>query len=168
MCEEKLEVCVGARVMCLCNHIIRNNDDEATIKQKESYYNGETGTVTKLYTDSVKVRLDRGNEVEIDRYKWYVYGYRIKDAQIEKIKIGEFEQIPLRLAWASTVHKSQGMTYAGPVYIDTSSKFFSSGMAYVALSRTTTIENLYLSASLDPKSIITSSEVRDFYRHNEP
>ena len=167
VCEEKLEVCVGARVMCLCNHIIRNNDDEATIKQKESYYNGETGTVTKLYTDSVKVRLDRGNEVEIDRYKWYVYGYRIKDAQIEKIKIGEFEQIPLRLAWASTVHKSQGMTYTTPVYIDSSSPFFAPGMAYVALSRATKIENLYLSDPLKSSSLLTSPEVQDFYKQNK-
>ena len=164
VCEELLDVCIGARVMCLCNHIIRNNNDGATINQNESYYNGETGTVTKLYANSVKVRLDRGIVVEIDRYKWYVYEYRIKNAQIEKVTIGEFEQIPLRLAWASTVHKSQGMTYTTPVYIDTSAPFFAPGMAYVALSRTTKIENLYISAPLKSSSLLTSQEVQDFYR----
>ncbi len=170
VCEELLDVCIGARVMCLCNHIVRNNDDGATIKQEESYYNGETGTVIKLYANSVKVRLDRGDVVDIGRYKWCIYEYEIKNAQIEKITIGEFEQIPLRLAWASTVHKSQGMTYTTPVYIyiDKSSPFFAPGMTYVALSRATKIENLYLSDSLKSSSLLTSSEVQDFYRQTEP
>ena len=166
VCEEILEVRIGARVMCLCNHIERNANDKMTVNQKKSYYNGETGTVTKMKIHSVTVRLDRGPEIEIDRHKWYISGYRIKDEKIEKIKIGEFEQIPLRLAWASTIHKAQGLTYSIPVYIDASGRFFSPGMAYVALSRTTTIGNLYLSADINITSELASPEVRDFYRQS--
>ncbi len=166
VCEETLEVRVHARVMCLCNYVTRNIGDGTSVNLEKSFYNGETGTVTKMTSHSVTVHLDRGAEIEIERHKWYIYGYRIKDEKIEKIKIGEFEQIPLRLAWASTVHKAQGMTYTSPIYIDTSSPFFVPGMAYVALSRVTTIEHLYLSKPLDINSRIASPEVQEFYGHN--
>lgn len=164
VCEEILELCAGARVMCLCNNSVHEQeDDDNTNKQKrirESFYNGETGTVKEVRKDSVVVALDRGVEIEITSHKWFIYGYKIKDNKIERITIGEFKQIPLRLAWASTVHKAQGMTYSIPVMIKSTPAFFAEGMTYVALSRATDVKNLYVEGN--PK-ILTSQDVQKFY-----
>ncbi len=161
VCEEILELCAGARVMCLCNNSIHEQEDDDKQKRlRGSFYNGETGTVKEVREDSVVVALDRGVEIEITSHKWFIYGYKIKDNKIERITIGVFKQIPLRLAWASTVHKAQGMTYSIPVMIKSTPAFFAEGMTYVALSRATDVKNIYVEGN---PQILTSQDVRNFY-----
>ncbi len=153
VCEEKLVLRVGARVIVLINDTKEGN-----------YVNGSIGTVIKTNPASVKVKFDNGFICDIEPHKWVLNGYEIKkkgkETIIEQREIGEFSQIPLRLAWASTVHKSQGETIDGCIQVVCTPQFFAPGMAYVALSRATTINNLYITGK--PKLMVAEA-VKQFF-----
>ncbi|NQX34873.1 ATP-dependent RecD-like DNA helicase [Herbiconiux sp. VKM Ac-2851] len=146
-----LELKVGAQVMFL-----RNDADQRWV-------NGTVGTVTKI-SSTVWVEVD-GEVHEVDPVAWekHRYSYAPESKKLSKEVIGEFTQFPLRLAWAVTIHKSQGQTYDEAV-VDLGARVFSPGQTYVALSRLTSLEGLYLSRPLRPSDIIVDPAVQAFMR----
>lgn len=147
--DEALELKAGAQVMFL------RNDSE------QRWVNGSVGVVTKI-RDTVFVEID-GEEVEVQPTVWekYKYSYSQITKELKKDIVAEFQQFPLRLAWAVTIHKSQGKTYDRAI-VDLGSRVFSAGQTYVALSRITSLEGLYLSRPLRPADIIVDLDVRRF------
>lgn len=147
--DERLELKLGARVMFL-----RNDSDGRWV-------NGTVGTVVKI-AGSVWVEVD-GKDYEVEPVVWekYRYNYSAFDRKLTKDVVGEFVQFPLRLAWAVTIHKSQGQTYESAI-IDLGSRAFGSGQTYVALSRLTSLDGLYLSRPLRPSDIIVDRDVQRF------
>lgn len=140
----KIELKVGARV------IITANDSEG------KYCNGSQGTITQLFEDSVTVELDNGNKVNVKRFTWKAF----TNAGGEQIEIGSYNQIPVKLGWAITVHKSQGMTLEK---VNLNPKMFEVGQLYVALSRLTKAEGLFINGSITPNDLRVSEEVKNFY-----
>ena len=134
--EEELTLKVGAKVM-----MIRNNP-------KEGYVNGSTGTIYNFNPSSIEVMID-GRIIRVERED-----FNQNNNESEKKKKNEFLQYPIKLGWAITIHKSQGMTLSGEVYMDLS-RCFEVGQGYVALSRLTTLDNLIL-GGLNDKALQVS------------
>ncbi|GAB3618554.1 hypothetical protein GCM10027416_31110 [Okibacterium endophyticum] len=150
--DESLELKVGAQVMFLRND---------TGGEGQRWVNGTIGQVTKIDTN-VWVEVDgEVHEVEPTVWEKFRYSYSPATKQIKREIVAEFTQFPLRLAWAVTIHKSQGKTYDRAV-IDLGSRAFSPGQTYVALSRLTSIEGLYLTRPLRPSDIIVDADVQRF------
>ncbi|HRF41767.1 MAG TPA: helicase C-terminal domain-containing protein, partial [Saprospiraceae bacterium] len=126
--------------------------------------------VIKLDRETVTVMLEDKDEerryVEVQAMDWEVLRYRIDPKDPEKIEsevIGTFSQIPLRLAWAVTIHKAQGKTF-DKVIIDMDKGAFEHGQTYVALSRCRTLEGIVLRQALRPQDIRTDERVTEVYR----
>ena len=150
--EEKLVLKEGCQVMFLKND-----------SQGSRYYNGKLGIVSALDAEHICVRgIDDGEEIEVEPDVWtnarYVIDKETKEIR-EEIE-GEFRQYPLRLAWAITVHKSQGLTFDRAV-LDVNAAF-AAGQVYVALSRCRSLEGLVLTAPLSPTSVKTDALVTDY------
>ncbi len=169
-CEDVLELKIGARVVALVNDNSFVKDEKKEAKSpRAAYMNGSAGTVVALNENSVSVLFDgRETPVDIAPYTWTIYGYEIgKETRsgvtyetINQIEIGEFSQIPLRLAWATTVHKSQGETYESTVNVICAPQFFAPGQAYVALSRATSIDFMHVTGF--PR-LLVANEVKRYY-----
>ena len=147
--DEVLELKVGAQVMFL-----RNDPDQRWV-------NGTLGTVARI-DGTVWVEVN-GEEHEVEPALWerYRYRYDSESKTLEKEVVAECEQFPLRLAWAVTIHKSQGQTYDAAI-IDLGQRAFSAGQTYVALSRITSLEGLYLTRPLRPEDVIVDEHVQRF------
>jgi ATP-dependent exoDNAse (exonuclease V) alpha subunit len=146
----------GAKVMML-----RNDTDRRWV-------NGTIARISRLEPDKVWVDLD-GEEHEVERVSWENRRYAF-DKDLETIVesvAGTFKQFPLRLAWALTIHKSQGLTL-DKVYIDLGRGTFAHGQAYVALSRCRTLEGLALARPLRPSDILFDPAVMGYRRLFEP
>ncbi|MEZ4906814.1 MAG: helix-turn-helix domain-containing protein [Saprospiraceae bacterium] len=160
---DKLELKTGAQVM-----FIKNDSSP-----EKRYYNGKIGTVIELHEDFVIVSdsEDEDNEITVRTELWDNIQYSINPDNKELVEelLGTFEQIPLKLAWAITIHKSQGLTF-DKVIID--AKFaFAHGQTYVALSRCRTLEGIILKSKIDNSAIINDTKVLDFnekVRENTP
>ena len=146
----QLTLKVGAQVM-LCR-----ND------QAHRWVNGTLATITKLDEDNVTVKIDE-EEYEVSRVQWeqpkYVYDKETK--KLEKEIVGSYTQFPLRLAWAITIHKSQGMTFDKMV-LDLSRGVFMAGQLYVALSRVRSLDGLYLTSPIKANYIQPKREANQF------
>ena len=136
--DETLTLKVGARVM-----FVRNDD-----QKPRRFYNGKIGVITDIDDGKIFVRCDDG-DIEVTRMIWENIRYREdeKTGKIDEEVLGTFMQYPLRLAWAVTIHKSQGLTF-DKVIID-AARAFAAGQVYVALSRCRTLEGIVLSTPLD-------------------
>jgi ATP-dependent exoDNAse (exonuclease V) alpha subunit len=133
------------------------------------YVNGTIGKITRLGPESIHVEAlkpDGGlEEIEVERSEWEILRYNMKPGvpdQIEAEVIGTFEQYPLRLAWAITIHKSQGKTF-DKVVIDLGRGAFEHGQTYVALSRCRTLEGIVLKEKLRPRDVLVDERVVEFY-----
>ena len=152
--DTELYLKVGAQVM-----FVKNN-------WQKHYYNGMIGTVTEIKENSVVVEVKAGKgesgiiEAGYESWQNKKYFWDEKEKNIVEKIVGTFSQIPLRLAWAITVHKSQGMTFE-KVIVDIENAF-ASGQAYVALSRCTSMEGLVLASRLTRESVKTDSRVLKF------
>lgn len=130
---------------------------------QQGYVNGTMGTVRSLSEDCVTVHIpDLASDVEVRRFTWETYETRRVGKKLVKEVIGTFTQFPLKLAWAVTVHKSQGKTFERVVY-DCGSTF-EAGMAYVALSRCTTLEGITLTQPVERRHIKVNPSVLRFHR----
>ena len=133
----------------------------------KKYYNGKIGTVSSLSTDKITVNCD-GDEIEVFEETWENTKYTLNrsDEKLEQKILGRFIQYPLRMAWAITIHKSQGLTFE-KVMIDAASSF-SSGQVYVALSRCTSLEGIVLLSKIPPFAIHSNQKVVEGQRALAP
>lgn len=150
--ERRLEVKEGERVM------FTKNDSSG----QHRYYNGKLATVTALYEEGVEVIDDDGETVQVGRERWENVRYAINagNNEIEQQVEGSFMQLPLRPAWAVTIHKAQGLTF-DRVAIDAADAF-AFGQVYVALSRCRTLEGLMLTTPLSPSVAFNDRHVVQF------
>ncbi len=146
--ENCLKLKTGAKVMLLRN-------DKGKDKK---YYNGKTGIINKIGTEKLSVLLEDGALMEIEKEVWSKVNYQYNESTnaISPVVIGTFRQFPIRLAWAITIHKSQGLTFENAV-IDLES-VFAPGQVYVALSRVKSLNGVILS-SLITRQVINNSVV---------
>lgn len=154
--SEQLNVRVGAKVMVCVNH------------SELKYVNGSQGIVTKLYRNGADVELDNGEEVNIECNTWYNYEPYLnkRTGRIEDRVIGEYRQLPLKLAYALTGHKSQGQTFKEGILNLGNRPLFGDGLAYVMLSRFTDLDNLRFTRSLTRLDIKQNNRVLDWYEKN--
>ncbi|WDF67985.1 helix-turn-helix domain-containing protein [Sphingobacterium oryzagri] len=153
--EEILPLKLGAQVM-----FIKNDSGE-----DRKFFNGKIGTVKELNLDRHQVVVsfeDGSDDVTVRRETWenIRYKYNKGEDKIEEEVMGTFSQFPLRLAWAITIHKSQGLTFDRAV-IDAGTSF-AAGQVYVALSRLTGLDGLVLKSKIPQHSIRTDFQVVDF------
>lgn len=152
----KLQLKIGARVMFIQN-------------KKGMYYNGMLGIVEGINDDYITVRADDGDKlIDVYRYKWTYEKYHLnkKTKELEIIHAGTFSQFPLKLAWAITIHKSQGLTF-DHVVIDAGNAF-APGQIYVALSRCRTFENIKLLSKITPEVVMIDPEIGEYMRNKRP
>lgn len=150
----KLTLKRGAQVM-----FIRNDNNGR-------YYNGRIGHVTHIDNEKILVLCPGDDkEIEVQQETWENTKYSLneKTKQIEAEVQGTFKQYPLRLAWAITIHKSQGLTFEHAI-IDAQSSF-AAGQVYVALSRCKTLEGLILASPISSSAIINDSQVTNYISH---
>jgi ATP-dependent exoDNAse (exonuclease V) alpha subunit len=152
--DETLELKVGAQVMFLRNDSGQGGDGPRWV-------NGTIGSVVRI-DSNVWVDVDgEVHEVEPAVWERFKYTYNPLTKKLTKDVAAEFTQFPLRLAWAVTIHKSQGKTYDSAI-IDLGARAFSPGQTYVALSRLTSLDGLYLSRPLRPSDVIVDRNVDRF------
>jgi hypothetical protein len=156
--SEKLELKVGAQVM-----FIKNDSS-----QEKRFFNGKIGIVTDISRENVTVQCaNEIDEIVTEKETWENINYSINEEtkEIKEDITGSFSQIPLRLAWAITIHKSQGLTFEKAI-IDAEASF-AHGQTYVAMSRCTSLEGLVLKTPIKSSSIINDKTVSSFNKRVE-
>ena len=127
------------------------------IKSPKRWVNGSIGIVTDLTHDSIHLKIK--NKVhKITQDTWEKFDYLIKDGQVLHEVVATFTQYPIKLAWAVTIHKSQGQTFE-KVIIDLDRGSFAPGQTYVALSRVTSLEGLFLTRPINISDILFNNNL---------
>lgn len=155
--EAQLRLRIGAQVM-----FIKND-------QKREFVNGTIGKVVNLELDKIEVQIEdrEGNpkKITVEPFTWNILRYKINENNTQNIEtetIGSFKQYPLKLAWAMTIHKSQGKTF-DRIMIDLGSGAFEHGQTYVALSRCRTLEGIVLKQKIRPQDVRVDERIIEFY-----
>jgi ATP-dependent DNA helicase PIF1 len=159
---KELELKEGAQVMLL------NNDPAGR------WVNGSIGKITKIEFDDIElddvltVKLDTGKTVKVCKHDWNIHKYFFNEdtQKLDTEVAGSFHQFPLRLAWAVTIHKSQGKTFE-KVIIDIGRGTFAHGQIYVALSRCTSMEGITLKVPIQKRHIWMDYKVTQFFQHQK-
>jgi ATP-dependent exoDNAse (exonuclease V) alpha subunit len=148
-----LQVKVGAQVMML-------NNDAA-----QRWVNGSVGKIVDIVPESdeavIIVELQSGDTVDVKPHTWEIFSFYADEGKLQSKVVGSFTQYPLMLAWAVTIHKSQGKTFE-KVVIDIGRGAFAHGQTYVALSRCTTLEGIVLKRPILKKHVWSDYRIRDF------
>lgn len=152
--EENIQLKVGAKVMFIRNH------------SEGLYFNGKIGEITEFDETNLKVKGDDGITIIVEPAEWknMVYEVNPESGDIEQKEVGSYIQYPLRLAWAVTVHKSQGLTFDNLI-LDLQDTF-ASGQLYVALSRCRSLSGLTLTSKVSASNVITDHRVTTFTADN--
>ena len=157
--EGVLKLKLGAQVMFIKNDI------------KREYVNGTIGKIIQLDFDKIVVQIEEKDgsfkNITVEKQEWEILRYSLGNdpSKIETETVGSFKQYPLRLAWAMTIHKSQGKTF-DKVIIDLTGGAFEHGQTYVALSRCRTLEGIILKQAIRPQDIRVDERILDFYGQN--
>ena len=155
--DDEITLKIGCRVMTVLNDT------------NQRYVNGSFGTVIDAFEDGIRVKFDDGCKADVYINTWSIEKYTVKydeetkQRKLVKETIGEFKQIPVKLAYAITIHKSQGQTYER---VNFEPYCWDYGQLYVGLSRVKTIGGLFLEQDIKPEWLIASDKVKDFYRSN--
>ncbi|MTI22979.1 helicase, partial [Fulvivirga sp. RKSG066] len=154
--SDKLELKKGAQVMFL-----KNDSNE-----EKRYFNGKIGEVTHLADDNIEVTCEGEEPIVVESYEWENVRYTLdkETNEIDEKVIGRYQQYPLKLAWAVTVHKSQGLTFDRAILDLTDA--FAAGQVYVALSRLTSLDGLVLSSPLST-NVLSSDEAINRFSANK-
>ncbi len=154
--EPKLHLKVGAQIIFI------KNDPE------NRWVNGTLGEVLQVKSAKIIVQLQDGKKVEVEPATWekIEYQFNVEKGAIEETVTGSLIQFPIKLAWAVSIHKSQGQTYESCL-VDLGYSAFAPGQTYVALSRAKTIEGLYLKRALRNNDIITDPKITEFEENTE-
>jgi ATP-dependent DNA helicase PIF1 len=148
--EEYLQLKVGAQIV-----LLKNDKDGRWV-------NGTVGKVESLHEDHIDIRVnDQVSRLERESWEEIIYEYDAAKGKVEATIGSSFTQYPLKLAWALTVHKSQGQTYER-VLLDLSTGMFAAGQLYVALSRCTSMEGLWLKRPVKREYVIVNPKVVEF------
>jgi len=151
--EEILQLKIGSQVM-----FIKNDADKS-----KRYFNGKIGIVTKVEDDKIFVQCkDEPGEIEVKKEKWENIRYTLDKTtrRLNEDVLGSFIQYPLRLAWAITIHKSQGLTFEKAI-VD-AGEAFALGQVYVALSRCTNLSGMILQSRIRPSGLYSDNRIIEF------
>ncbi|MEQ3691076.1 MAG: AAA family ATPase, partial [Flavobacterium sp.] len=151
--DEKLQLKVGAQVMFVKNDL--NFDKQ--------FYNGKMGVIKSLSSNEIMVHFpEEKKTIEVERYEWQNIKYKLNEntKEVEEEVIGTFVHYPIKLAWAITVHKSQGLTF-DKAALDVS-QVFAPGQAYVALSRLRSLKGLILLSPLNMNGVSSDEDVLSY------
>ncbi len=135
---------------------------------QQRYFNGKIGTISRISRDEIEVSFSDGSDaVVVEPYTWENKKYTLNKEtnEVEEKVVGEFKQYPLKLAWAITVHKSQGLTFDKAI-IDVG-KAFAAGQIYVALSRLTSLDGLVLLSPIPQQGIAADETLRSFVQQKQ-
>ncbi len=155
--DVQLELKLGAKVMFIKNDI----------SGEQRYYNGKIGTICEISYDNIEVKFEDGTTVPVELYEWENSRYSLDKStgELEKVVEGTFRQYPLRLAWAITIHKSQGLTFDKAI-IDVAN-IFAAGQAYVAFSRLRSLEGLILAQPMRGDVINVDNNIAAYSRQKK-
>jgi ATP-dependent DNA helicase PIF1 len=151
--EQSLRLKEGAQVMFIKND---TGDDR-------KFYNGKIGKVRSIQDDGIYISFPHENDLLLEKTSWQSFEYKTDPEQvIVQQQVGEFSQYPIKLAWAVTIHKSQGLTFDHAI-ID-AGKSFAAGQVYVALSRVKTLNGLILKSKISTDSLRSNAEVINYMK----
>lgn len=156
--DEVLQLKIGAQVM-----FIKNDGAD----KGKRFFNGKIGVVSNLEAEKIFVKCeDEPDEIEVQKEKWENIRYAVNKTtrQLGSEVLGSFTQYPLRLAWAITIHKSQGLTFEKAI-IDAGAAF-APGQVYVALSRCTNLEGMILQSRIRSSSLLSDQRIVEFSKRN--
>tara|TARA_Y100000816_G_C26080530_1_gene569444 strand:- start:120 stop:1721 length:1602 start_codon:yes stop_codon:yes gene_type:complete len=148
--DEHLKLKVGAQIM-----LVKND-----LNTPRRWVNGTLGIIEKLEKDKIFAKIN-GKTHEVKKEAWHRYDYRFSGGSITPSIVATFIQYPIKLAWAATIHKCQGQTFQ-KVAIDLDTGAFSHGQTYVALSRATSLEGVYLKREIYNSDLIFDKKVYDY------
>ena len=156
--KEKIQIEVGRGNVKTDGSKSRNYFD---MDDPKRWVNGSIGIVTQLTENSIHLKI-KNKIYKITQDTWEKFDYLIKDGQVMHEVVATFTQYPIKLAWAVTIHKSQGQTFEKAI-IDLDKGSFAPGQTYVALSRVTSLDGLFLTRAINVSDVVFDQNIEDYF-----